>query len=656
MATKNLILKLGLKGVKGANSGLNSVSNTVGGLSTRAIQAGAAFFIGKGIIQGIKQTVQLSGQLKQTSQAFNNLTKDLKGQGDALGLLQQATNGTVDSIDLMTQANNAMLLGIFDSKEEMADMFDVAQRLGAALGQDTLFGVESLVTGMGRQSKLMLDNLGIMVDTEEANKRFAEANGLVASSLTDSQKKQAFNNETMRQAKLLVADLGEEQLTTADRLKALGASARDLQGQLGDALTPAVDKALGILTDFSEVAVEGVGVLSKIDILETGKSILNNTSALLNAIKELFKITIDGIPELFKFAFEKISPIVGNAFQTIIEFIKDTASYIFEPISVGAEIISAKLQNIFIGMFNSVKEQFNSFAETFVGEKLGIQKLGMTDFIDIEGLNADLSNTDFVKAFAEDNINNIQDFREKHKEILANYFSEVAVMKEENDLIDDERTANNFAKAEESVQNTLTLEEFQLQESIKKIQKRASELKKAGVADVELQKFITKEKTKLLNLETQAKASQTGEFFALAAQASSLDRKQAGRTKVLRSAEALVSAYSAAAKAFERFGGYPGGLVPAALSLGIGLDNVAKINSVGFASGGIVPGVDSGSGDTVPAMLTPGEVILNRSQQENLVGNMGGLTINFNSPVTNEDFVKDFIIPEIENTVRGSLA
>ena len=158
MATKNLILKLGLKGVKGANSGLNSVSNTVGGLSTRAIQAGAAFFIGKGIIQGIKQTVQLSGQLKQTSQAFNNLTKDLKGQGDALGLLQQATNGTVDSIDLMTQANNAMLLGIFDSKEEMADMFDVAQRLGAALGQDTLFGVESLVTGMGRQSKLMLDN------------------------------------------------------------------------------------------------------------------------------------------------------------------------------------------------------------------------------------------------------------------------------------------------------------------------------------------------------------------------------------------------------------------------------------------------------------------------------------------------------------------
>ena len=45
-----------------------------------------------------------------------------------------------------------------------------------------------------------------------------------------------------------------------------------------------------------------------------------------------------------------------------------------------------------------------------------------------------------------------------------------------------------------------------------------------------------------------------------------------------------------------------------------------------FAEGGIVPGY--GANDTVPAMLTPGEVILNQSQQSNLVQNMGGITIN----------------------------
>ena len=74
-----------------------------------------------------------------------------------------------------------------------------------------------------------------------------------------------------------------------------------------------------------------------------------------------------------------------------------------------------------------------------------------------------------------------------------------------------------------------------------------------------------------------------------------------------------------------------------------------------FADGGIVDG-DPSKGDVVPAMLTAGEVILNQAQQENLVGGMGGITINFNAPVTNEEFVKDFVIPEIEKTVSGSLA
>lgn len=75
----------------------------------------------------------------------------------------------------------------------------------------------------------------------------------------------------------------------------------------------------------------------------------------------------------------------------------------------------------------------------------------------------------------------------------------------------------------------------------------------------------------------------------------------------------------------------------------------------GFAEGGIVGGV--GNRDTVPAMLTPGEVILNQAQQENLAPKIGnGVTINFNGPITDEGYVRDFILPEIENTIGNSLA
>jgi hypothetical protein len=53
----------------------------------------------------------------------------------------------------------------------------------------------------------------------------------------------------------------------------------------------------------------------------------------------------------------------------------------------------------------------------------------------------------------------------------------------------------------------------------------------------------------------------------------------------------------------------------------------------GFANGGIVPGLST-SGDSVPAMLTPGEVVLNKGQQAALLNdgvNTGEpITVNFN--------------------------
>jgi hypothetical protein len=71
-----------------------------------------------------------------------------------------------------------------------------------------------------------------------------------------------------------------------------------------------------------------------------------------------------------------------------------------------------------------------------------------------------------------------------------------------------------------------------------------------------------------------------------------------------------------------------------------------------FAEGGIVPGV--GNQDTVPAMLTPGEVILNQAQQQNLVNGMG-VTINIQGNVLGtREFVRDTLVPEINKAVRYS--
>lgn len=78
----------------------------------------------------------------------------------------------------------------------------------------------------------------------------------------------------------------------------------------------------------------------------------------------------------------------------------------------------------------------------------------------------------------------------------------------------------------------------------------------------------------------------------------------------------------------------------------------SAIQRVGFADGGVVPGTDRGQGDTVPAMLTPGEVILNQAQQENLTSNMG-TTVNIQGNVLGtEEFVRETLIPEIQRGIN----
>ena len=302
MAVKNLLIKLGIKGGKKAQKDVRGVGAAFGALAKSAAKAAAVFYAGKGIIQGVKQTIQISSRLTAVESGFQNLTKSIDGTGDTLKKLQAATDGTVNSIDLMTQANNAMLLGVFQSNDQMAEAFDIAQRLGAALGQDALFGVESLVTGMGRQSKLMLDNLGIIVDVEKANKAYADSLGITVEQLTDQQKKTAFNNATMKAAKELVNDLGEENLTTADRINKLKSSAVNMAGELGQALTPAFNASLDVMASFSDDISGVVDAMSKVDFSKTASNIIKNVDALLSAVGNTFLLLFDGLPEFFSFS------------------------------------------------------------------------------------------------------------------------------------------------------------------------------------------------------------------------------------------------------------------------------------------------------------------------------------------------------------------
>ena len=166
--------------------------------------------------------------------AFDTLSGGTENASIAMEKLQEATNGTMSRFDLFQQANNAMILGVSKNSDEMAEMFDVAQRLGQALGRDTASSVDSLIPGIGRQSRLMLDNIGIIVKAEEAYESYANGLNKTVDQLTDTEKKQAFLNATMESARAKVASLDEEIIDMQMRMQKVSAEWANARSNLGN--------------------------------------------------------------------------------------------------------------------------------------------------------------------------------------------------------------------------------------------------------------------------------------------------------------------------------------------------------------------------------------------------------------------------------------
>ena len=164
-----------------------------GNLMTQA--AGAVMNLGSEISNMIQQGVELARQGEGIRIAFERL-----GRGDILDGLRQATHGTVTDIELMKAAVkfNDFKLPV----EELGTMLAFAQQKAKDTGQSINYMTESLVTGLGRKSVMILDNLG-----------------------------------------LSAAEIKEKMAETGDMTKAVGAIIREQMAKAGDYTETAADRA-----------------------------------------------------------------------------------------------------------------------------------------------------------------------------------------------------------------------------------------------------------------------------------------------------------------------------------------------------------------------------------------------------------------------------
>lgn len=225
------------------------------------------------IAELINGGLEMAEQADGVTRAFNNLNQE-----GLLDNLRKATKGTVNDVQLMTAAVQANDFRI--PLEDLGKYLEFAQLKAQQTGQSVDYMTNSIVTGLGRKSPMILDNLGISAaEISEKTKETGDFMKAVAE-IVDTQ----------------LAAAGETYISAADRAAQKTVELQNAQKALGDEILPLkeqwddayADMQLNTISLISW-CVKHQGVVKTLGILLTAFTVV--AIATSNAIKTNIVVT-----------------------------------------------------------------------------------------------------------------------------------------------------------------------------------------------------------------------------------------------------------------------------------------------------------------------------------------------------------------------------
>jgi len=220
------VIEIIIKARNQAGDVLNEVGGSLDKLSN-LLASGVFAYAGS---QFARLTFEL-GQTASEAQRLEAAFTGLAGADVASGMLQQlrrVSQGTISQTDLMLSANRAMMLGVTDNADEMARLLEIAIVRGQAMGVSATQAFDNLMTGIGRMSPLILDNLGIITGGQRVYDEYAASIGKAADALSDMEKRQALVQLVLEQGEGMTFEPDD-----ASSWERAAAAFADLKVQLG---------------------------------------------------------------------------------------------------------------------------------------------------------------------------------------------------------------------------------------------------------------------------------------------------------------------------------------------------------------------------------------------------------------------------------------
>lgn len=225
------------------------------------------------VSESARAGVEMAEQADGVTKAFNAMDNP-----NLLDNLRKATKGTVNDVQLMTAAVQANDFRI--PLEDLGKYLEFAQLKAQQTGQSVDYMTNSIVTGLGRKSPLILDNLGISAaEISEKTKETGDFMKAVAE-IVDTQ----------------LAAAGETYISAADRAAQKTVELQNAQKALGDEILPLKEQWDDAYADMQldtisliSWCVKHQGVVKTLGILLTAFTVV--AIATSNAIKTNIVVT-----------------------------------------------------------------------------------------------------------------------------------------------------------------------------------------------------------------------------------------------------------------------------------------------------------------------------------------------------------------------------
>lgn len=326
-----------IKLVGGFESSVNSTGKAVlKAFGAAAVASGAvALKVGKALYTLAEETAPLMN----VKNAFEAVAESVGTSGDAvLAAFDAASRGILTHEDAMLSFNKASMLVSQEFATQLPEAVEYLTKVSGATGQDMGGLLDSLVTGVGRMSPAILDNLGIQVSLAEAQAEGAKMFGVEAAALTKSQQQQAMMKVVLRK----LADNTEAMPDFSDSMVSLQTTLKNTKDEIGLALVPALGKLYRALNPLAaKILPIAVELFQKyvVPAIDKGVEFIIPVVQVVGELLDVFSQDVNANPfealvvALQNTGLKKASKAVRDFIDSIkpaVDTITDTAKVVWE--------------------------------------------------------------------------------------------------------------------------------------------------------------------------------------------------------------------------------------------------------------------------------------------------------------------------------------